>query len=174
MLRYLLHLLPRDEASRTTSEFFLPALGYRSEYLLVGIVNKGVLERLQIDACRAFSGMSHRFADSCHRYILALGDTGPRVACHVGGKFGGKPQLFAQLFQMMVDEVDLVLLLPRLVLSGTCDDGNQVGGTFVFVFIGHLLHTFLPTDINALPCFLTAVGEVIALQVTFLQVGNVG
>ena len=158
MLRHLIHLLPRDEASRTTSEFSLPALGYRSEYLLVGTIHKGVLERLQIDACRAFGSMSHRFADRCHRYILALGDTGPRVACHVGGEFGGKPQLFAQLFQMMVDEVDLVLVLPRLVLSGTCDDGNQVGGTFVFVFIGHLLHTGFPMDVDALSRLPTAVG----------------
>ena len=141
---------------------------------MVGTIHKGVLERLQIDACRAFSGMSHRFADRCHRYILALGDTGPRVTCHIEGEFGGHAQFFAQFFQVMVDEVYPILVLPRLVLSGTCDDGNQVGGTFVFVFIGHLLHTGFPMDSDALTCLSSAIGEVIALQVGLLQIGDVG
>ena len=149
-------------------------LCYGIEYLLDGTVDKGVLERLQIDACCAFCGVTNRFADGCHRHVLTLGDACPRVACHVGGEFGGKPQLFAQLFQMMVDEVDLVLVLPRLVLSGTCDDGNQVGGTFVFVFINQPLHTGFPTDSDALTWLLSSIGEEIALQVAFLQVGNVG
>ena len=66
--------------------------------------------------------MSHRFADSCHRYILALGDTGPRVACHVGGEFGGQAQFFAQFFQVMVDEVYLILVLFGFVLTLARDD----------------------------------------------------
>ena len=99
--------------------FFLHSLCYRTEYLLVGAVNEGVIEPFQIDACCALGGVTHRLADSCHRYILTLGDTCPRVACHIGGEFGGQPQLFAQVLQMMVDKVYPILVLPRLVLTGT-------------------------------------------------------
>ena len=41
------------------------------------------------------------------------------------------------------------------------------------VFIDQLLHALLPADVDALPRLLSAVGEVVALQVAFLQVGDV-
>ena len=41
------------------------------------------------------------------------------------------------------------------------------------VFIDQLLHAFLPADVDALARLLSAVGEVVALQVAFLQVGDV-
>ena len=118
--------------------------------------------------------MPHGFADVGQGDILTLGDAGPGVACHVGGELGGKSKHLAQFLQMTVDEVNLVLLLPCLVLAGMCDDGHQVRRIVTLVFIGQLLHTRLPTDVDALSRLLAAVREVTALQVAFLQVGDVG
>ena len=129
----------------------LSPLCYRTEYLSVGAVNQGVVERLQVDAGGVFGGMSHRFADGCHRNVLTLGDACPGVTCHVGGKLGGEFQLFAQLLQMMVDEVNLVPVLPGLVLTGAGDDGQQVRGIVALVFVHQLLHAGFPADVDALP-----------------------
>ena len=70
--------------------------------------------------------MSHRFADGCYRYILALGDTCPRVTRHIGGEFGGEAQLLAQFLQVMVDEMYPVLILTLLVNAGKRDKGSRL------------------------------------------------
>ena len=71
--------------------------------------------------------MAHGLADGSQRNVLVLGDACPRVACHIGGEFGGNPQFFAQFLQMVVDEVNAVLVLSVLVLTRVGDDGNEVG-----------------------------------------------
>ena len=76
--------------------FLHPSLCYRPEYLLVGTVNKGIVEPFQIDTCGALGGVTHRFANGCHGYILALGYARPRVTRHIRGEFGGQPQILAQ------------------------------------------------------------------------------
>ena len=106
--------------------FFLHSLCYRTEYLLVGAVNEGVIEPFQIDACCALGSVSHRFADGCYRYILALGDTCPRVTRHIRCEFGGQAQLLAQFLQVMVDEMYPVLILTLLVNAGKRDKGSRL------------------------------------------------
>ena len=68
----------------------------------------------------------------------------------------------------------LVLVLLCFVFAGVCDDGDKIGGVVSFVFVDKLLHAGMPADVDALPGLLTAVGEVVALEVAFLQVGDVG
>ena len=68
----------------------------------------------------------------------------------------------------------LVLVLLCFVFARVCDDGDKVGGVVSFVFVYKLLHAGMPADVDALPGLLTAVGEVVALEVAFLQVGDVG
>lgn len=68
----------------------------------------------------------------------------------------------------------LVLVLLCFVFAGVCDDGDKIGGVVSFVFVDELLHTGVPADIDELPGLLTTVGEVVALEVAFLQVGDVG
>ena len=153
--------------------FFLLSLCYRTEYLLVGTVNEGVIEPFQIDACCAFGGVSHRFADGCYRYILALGNTCPRVTRYIRCEFGGQAQLLAQFLQVMVDEVYPVLILTLLVNAGKSDEGKEIRGVVFMIFIHQFLHTGFPMDSYLLSRLLTAIDKIVALQVGLLQIGDV-
>ena len=79
--------------------------------------------------------MSHRFADGSYRYILALGDTCPRVTRHIRCEFGGQAQLLAQFLQVMIDEVYPVLILTLLVNARKSDEGKEIRGVVFMIFI---------------------------------------
>ena len=126
---------------------------------MVGAVNKGIVERFQIDACCAFGGVSHRFADGCYRYILALGYARPRVTRHIRGEFGGQAQLLAQFLQVMVDEMYPVLILTLLFNAGKSDEGKEIRGVVFMIFIHQFLHTRFPMDSYLLSRLLTAIDK---------------
>lgn len=104
------------------------ALGHNgAEDALIGAVSGGIDEDGEVDARGALGGMAHGLADGRQGHVGTLGDAGPRVARHVGGEAHGERQQLAQYPKLAVDQMQRVLALPRGVMLGTRDDGEEIG-----------------------------------------------
>ena len=58
--------------------------------LAVGFVYGGCVQRSQVDACGAFRGVSHGFADGGDGDAFALGYAGPGMTGFIVGRFVGE------------------------------------------------------------------------------------
>lgn len=151
----------------------MPDLSYRTDYLAVGIVNNGGVERGEIDASGAFRVVPHCFADGGYGDVAALGDACPAMTGDVGGKRNGASCHTADDAQVAVYQVDGVQILPPLALAGRGDYWQKVRREGVLVSVGDVLHWLFPLDVKPLAGLFAAVGKHAVAEVGFLQVGHV-
>ena len=101
---------------------------YRVQQLVVGTVDEGVVQLLQVDAGGAFGGVAHALTDDGDGYMLGIGGAGPGMAADVGGEVDAAEHL-AEDFQSAVVEGQLVLVLAvcDLFVLVLRKDGEEVG-----------------------------------------------
>lgn len=122
------------------------------------------------DRCAwSFRIVPHRFADDWKRDVLTMGYGSPTVTRHVGGQRNCQSQLFAQLPQLVVDQMSRILVLPSCIYFHVPDNRQQIGSACDVVFVDDVLHGLLPFNGELLPGFLSAIGEYSVLKVFFLR-----
>lgn len=135
----------------------------------VGLVYNRCVQRGQIDARGVFRVMPHRLANGREWDVLAPGDGSPCMARYVGRQRYAQSQTFAQLFQLVIDKVGGILILPAGIHLHILDNRQQIGRAGGIIFIDNFLHRFLPFDEKLLPGLLATVGKYPVLQVLLFR-----
>ena len=144
------------------------------EYLAVGLVYDFGLQRGEVYLCGLLGVVSHAFTYYGERYAFVAGYACPRMAGAVHGEWLMKPQSFAYLLQMAVDEEEGVAVLPDGVAGGVFDYREHVGRACVGrVCLYDLLHAGFPLYGELAVGLFPAVEECVAFEVFLLQVGYV-
>ena len=89
---------------------------------------------------------------------------------YVGRQRYAQSQTFAQLFQLVIDKVGGILILPAGIHLHILDNRQQIGRAGGIIFIDNFLHRFLPFDEKLLPGLLATVGKYPVLQVLLFQI----
>lgn len=151
----------------------VPDLSYRTDYLAVGIVNNGGVERGEIDASGAFGIVPHCLADGRYGDVAALGNACPAMTGDVGGKRNGASGHTADDAKVAVYQVNGVQILPTLAIAGRRYYRQKVRRAGVLVSVDDVLHGLFPFDVKPLAGLFAAVGKHAVAEVGFLQVSHV-
>lgn len=141
------HSHPQGEGTTGQGHIALwanPSVLEFSQYLFVGDVYLGMVDRRQVDTGGSLILMPQSLADDAQREILGTGDAGPRVACHVRGEGQADTGLEREIAQMVVERANPVQVLPAWIYITRKDDGEQIGRMGERIPVDDTLHGRFP------------------------------